>query len=154
MQIAGSVPKGPSSMAEYSALARSLKNAVLRQHADWKPAWRKPEPKPAYDVVHHRRRRARAVHRLLSGQRITASRNVAVCEKGWVGSGNIGRNTTIVRSNYLLEGNAPFYEHSMKLWENLSHELNYNVMFSQRGIINLFHTPAQDGRHMQGAATP
>ena len=69
--------------------------------------------------------------------------NVAVLEKGWLGSGNVGRNTTIVRSNYLLPENIRFYEHSMKLWENLSHELNYNVMFSQRGCLNLAHTPAQ-----------
>ena len=64
-------------------------------------------------------------------------------EKGWLGSGNVGRNTTIVRSNYLLPDIIRFYEHSMKLWENLSHDLNYNVMFSQRGCLNLAHTPAQ-----------
>ncbi|RWP39537.1 MAG: sarcosine oxidase subunit beta family protein, partial [Mesorhizobium sp.] len=69
--------------------------------------------------------------------------NVAVLEKGWLGSGNVGRNTTAVRSNYLLPANTRFYEHSMKLWENLSHDLNYNVMFSQRGCLNLAHTPAQ-----------
>ncbi|RVD48875.1 sarcosine oxidase subunit beta family protein, partial [Mesorhizobium sp. M8A.F.Ca.ET.023.02.2.1] len=69
--------------------------------------------------------------------------NVAVLEKGWLGSGNVGRNTTAVRSNYLLPANTRFYEHSMKLWEGLSHELNYNVMFSQRGCLNLAHTPAQ-----------
>ena len=64
-------------------------------------------------------------------------------EKGWLGSGNVGRNTTAVRSNYLLPANTRFYEHSMKMWENLSHDLNYNVMFSQRGCLNLAHTPAQ-----------
>src|SRR5690606_12935402 len=69
--------------------------------------------------------------------------NVAVVERGYLGSGNIGRNTTIVRSNYLLPENTRFYEHSMKLWENLSHDLNYNVMFSQRGVLNLAHTPSQ-----------
>lgn len=69
--------------------------------------------------------------------------NVAVVEKGYLGSGNVGRNTTAVRSNYLLPPNTRFYEHSMKLWENLSHDLNYNVMFSQRGVLNLAHTPAQ-----------
>jgi methylglutamate dehydrogenase subunit A len=68
-------------------------------------------------------------------------------EKGLVGSGNVGRNTTIVRSNYLLPENTHFYEHSLKLWENLSHELNYNVMFSQRGILNLAHTPGQMEEH-------
>src|SRR3546814_897888 len=69
--------------------------------------------------------------------------NVAVLEKGWLGSGNIGRNTTIVRSNYLLPPNTHFYEHSMKLWEGLSQDLNYNVMFSQRGVLNLAHSPSQ-----------
>ena len=127
-------------MAEYSAW-QVLKNA-WSGNTGWKPAWRKPDPKPEYDVViiggggHG----LSTAYYLAKNHGIT---NVAVCEKGWLGSGNIGRNTTIVRSNYLLQGNTPFYEHSMKLWENLSHELNFNVMFSQRGIINLCHTPAQ-----------
>ena len=69
--------------------------------------------------------------------------NVAVLEKGWLGGGNTGRNTTIVRSNYLLDGNTQFYEWSVKLWERLSHDLNYNVMFSQRGILNLANSPSQ-----------
>ena len=69
--------------------------------------------------------------------------NVAVVEKGWIGSGNVGRNTTIVRSNYLLPATIRFYELSLKLWEGLSHDLNFNVMFSQRGVLNLAHTPAQ-----------
>ena len=64
-------------------------------------------------------------------------RNVALVERGWIGQGNVGRNTTIVRSNYLLDENQKFYEWSMKLWEGLSHSLNYNVMFSQRGVLNL-----------------
>ena len=70
-------------------------------------------------------------------------RNVAVIEKGWLGGGNVGRNTTIIRSNYLLPGNLPFYEFSMKLWEGLEHDINYNAMVIQRGILNLFHTDAQ-----------
>ena len=69
-------------------------------------------------------------------------RNVAVLEKGYLGGGSVGRNTTIVRSNYMLPGNTEFYEFSVKLWEQLAHELNYNVMFSQRGQIVLFHSPA------------
>jgi methylglutamate dehydrogenase subunit A len=69
--------------------------------------------------------------------------NVAVLEKGWLGGGNVGRNTTIVRSNYLLPGNEPFYEHSLKLWEGLEQDLNFNVMFSQRGVLNLCHSDAQ-----------
>ncbi|MCK9912770.1 FAD-dependent oxidoreductase, partial [Microbacteriaceae bacterium K1510] len=67
----------------------------------------------------------------------------AVLEKGWIGGGNVGRNTTIVRSNYLLPGNIPFYELSMKLWEQLEQELNYNAMVSQRGVLNLYHSDGQ-----------
>ncbi|CDX12705.1 Sarcosine oxidase subunit beta [Mesorhizobium sp. ORS 3324] len=127
-------------MAEYSALSL-LKNA-LNGNQDWKPAWRKPDPKASYDVIviggggHG----LSTAYYLAKEHGIT---NVAVLEKGWLGSGNVGRNTTAVRSNYLLPQNTRFYEHSMKLWENLSHDLNYNVMFSQRGCLNLAHTPAQ-----------
>jgi sarcosine oxidase subunit beta len=127
-------------MAEYSAFAL-LKNA-LNGNRDWKPAWRKPEPKASYDVIiiggggHG----LSTAYYLAKEHGIT---NVAVLEKGYLGSGNVGRNTVTVRSNYLLPPNTRFYEHSMKLWENLSHDLNYNVMFSQRGVVNLAHTPAQ-----------
>ncbi|MDX8434916.1 MULTISPECIES: sarcosine oxidase subunit beta [Mesorhizobium] len=127
-------------MAEYSAFSL-LKNA-LSGNQDWKPAWRKPDPKASYDVIviggggHG----LSTAYYLAKEHGIT---NVAVLEKGWLGSGNVGRNTTAVRSNYLLPSNTRFYEHSMKLWENLSHDLNYNVMFSQRGCLNLAHTPAQ-----------
>ncbi|AZO74845.1 MAG: sarcosine oxidase subunit beta family protein [Mesorhizobium sp.] len=127
-------------MAEYSAFSL-LKNA-LTGNQDWKPAWRKPDPKASYDVIviggggHG----LSTAYYLAKEHGIT---NVAVLEKGWLGSGNVGRNTTAVRSNYLLPQNTRFYEHSMKMWENLSHDLNYNVMFSQRGCLNLAHTPAQ-----------
>ncbi|MDX8478146.1 sarcosine oxidase subunit beta [Mesorhizobium sp. VK24D] len=127
-------------MAEYSAFSL-IKNA-LSGNQDWKPAWRKPDPKAFYDVIviggggHG----LSTAYYLAKEHGIT---NVAVLEKGWLGSGNVGRNTTAVRSNYLLPQNTRFYEHSMKLWESLSHDLNYNVMFSQRGCLNLAHTPAQ-----------
>ncbi len=71
---------------------------------------------------------------------------IAVLEKSYLGSGNVGRNTTIIRSNYLLDGNEPFYEFSLKLWEGLEQDFNYNAMVSQRGILNLIHTDAPTRR--------
>ena len=127
-------------MAEYSFLSL-LRNALSHQ-PDWKPAWRKAEPKPHYDVIIV----GGGGHGLATAYYLAKEHgvcNVAVLERGWLGSGNVGRNTTTIRSNYLLPQNQRFYEHSMKLWETLSHELNYNVMFSQRGVLNLAHTPGQ-----------
>jgi sarcosine oxidase subunit beta len=124
----------------YSGL-RVIREA-LRGHTGWGPAWREPAPKKAYDVIiigggGHGLATAYYLAKVYGGKRI------AVLEKGWIGGGNVGRNTTIIRSNYLLDGNQPFYEFSMKLWEDLEQELNYNAMVSQRGIINLFHSDAQ-----------
>jgi len=127
-------------MAEYSIFS-VLRNA-LNGNQDWKPAWRKPEPKPAYDVIVI----GGGGHGLSTAYYLAKEHgvtNVAVVERGWLGQGNIGRNTTMIRSNYLLPANSNFYEHSVKLWENLSHDLNYNVMFSQRGCLNLAHSPGQ-----------
>lgn len=127
-------------MAEYSAWS-VFKNA-LSGNKNWGEVWRKPEPKKHYDVIIV----GGGGHGLATAYYLAKEHgitNVAVLEKGYLGSGNIGRNTTIIRSNYMLPGNLEFYEHSMKLWENLSQDLNYNVMFSQRGIINLAHTPNQ-----------
>lgn len=106
------------------------------------PAWRDAAPKPAYDVIIV----GGGGHGLATAFYLAKNhgiRNVAVLEKGWIGSGNAGRNTTIFRSNYLLPGNEPFYEWSLKLWEGLEQELNYNVMASQRGIVNLIHSDGQ-----------
>lgn len=127
-------------MAEYSAF--SLLRHALSGNREWKPAWRKPSPKPSYDVIVI----GGGGHGLSTAYYLAKEhgiKNVAVLEKGYLGSGNVGRNTTAVRSNYLLPQNTRFYEHSMKMWENLSHDLNYNVMFSQRGVLNLAHTPGQ-----------
>src|SRR6476646_246549 len=123
----------------YSAFA-ILKNG-LTGNRGWTQAWRKPEPKPAYDVIIIGAGHGLAAAYYLAKQHgIT---NVAVLEKGYLGSGNVGRNTTIVRSNYLLPGNIPFYEFSMKLWERLERELNFNTMVSQRGVLNLCHSDGQ-----------
>ncbi len=115
---------------------------ALTGHKGWKPIWRTPEPKKEYDIIiiggggHG----LATAHYLASRYNIT---NVAVLEKGWIGGGNVGRNTTIIRSNYLLPENQPFYELSMKLWEGLEQDLNYNAMVSQRGILNLYHSDGQ-----------
>ena len=126
-------------MTHYSALA-VLRNA-LTGNTGWTRAWRDPEPKPAYDVVIIGSGHGVATAYYLAKEH--GIRNIAVLDKGWLGGGNIGRNTTIIRSNYMLDGNTQFYEWSMKLWEGLSHEINFNTMVSHRGIYNLAHTPGQ-----------
>jgi heterotetrameric sarcosine oxidase beta subunit len=124
----------------YSLL--SLAKNALTGNQSWSKAWRSPAPKPQYDaiVVGGGGHGLATAYYLAKNHGLT---NIAVIEKGWLGGGNVGRNTTIVRSNYMMPANAPFYEHSMKLWEGLSQDLNYNVMFSQRGVLNLAHTPGQ-----------
>jgi sarcosine oxidase subunit beta len=120
----------------------NLMRQALSGHRGWGPAWRDAAPRAAYDVViiggggHG----LATAHYLAKVHGIT---NVAVLERGCIGLGNAGRNTTIIRSNYLLAGNNPFYEWSMKLWEGLEQDLNYNAMVSQRGVLNLCHTDAQ-----------
>ena len=118
-----------------------LKNS-FSGHKNWQPAWREPEPKKEYDIVIV----GGGGHGLATAYYLAKEHgltNIAVLEKGWLGSGNIGRNTTIIRSNYMLPGNNPFYEWSMKLWENLEQDFNFNAMVSQRGVLNLCHTDAQ-----------
>jgi heterotetrameric sarcosine oxidase beta subunit len=108
----------------------------------WTPAWRSPEPKAAYDAVII----GGGGHGLSTAYYLAKNhglRNIAVLEKGYLGGGNVGRNTTIVRANYFLPGNSEFYSHSLKLWETLESELNYNVMHSQRGQVILLHSDGQ-----------
>ncbi len=115
---------------------------ALSGHKGWTPAWRDPEPQPHYDIVII----GGGGHGLATAHylaKVFDQKKVAVIEKGWIGGGNVGRNTTIIRSNYLLDGNEPFYEFSLKLWEGLEQDLNYNAMVSQRGIMNLIHSDAQ-----------
>lgn len=132
-------------MKKYSAFGL-LKNA-LSHNRNWDTAWRKPEPKSDYDVIIV----GGGGHGLATAFYLAKEhgiRNIAVLEKGWIGGGNTGRNTTIVRSNYLWTEASLLYEKSLKLWEGLSQELNYNVMFSQRGVYNLGHN-LQDMRDIE-----
>ncbi len=127
-------------MGRYSVF--SLIRHGLSGHKHWPRVWRDPEPKPAYDaiIIGGGGHGLATAYYLAKEHGIT---NVAVLEKGYLGGGNVGRNTTIVRSNYMLPENAHFYEWSLKLWEGLSLDLDYNVMFSQRGVVNLAHSEPQ-----------
>ena len=132
-------------MEKYSGFG--LFTHSLSCHENWQRVWRNPKPKKKYDVIivggggHG----LATAYYLAKVHNIT---NVAVVEKGYLGGGNTARNTTIVRSNYLWDESAHLYEHAMKLWEGLSQDLNYNVMFSQRGVLNLGHT-LQDMRDIE-----
>ncbi len=132
-------------MKKYSAY--SLVKNALSHNRHWPEAWRSPEPKREYDAVIV----GGGGHGLATAYYLARNhgmRNIAVLEKGWIGGGNTGRNTTIVRSNYLWTEASLLYEKSLKLWEGLSQDLNYNVMFSQRGVYNLGHT-LQDMRDIE-----
>src|SRR6202035_1611378 len=127
----------PRAGVNYSALA--LLRGALSAHRNWVPVWRSPEPKPAYDVVivggggHG----LATAYYLAKNHRV---RHAATLERGWIGGGNTGRNTTIVRSNYLFPESARLYEFALKCYEGLSRELNFNIMLSQRGLVMLAHS--------------
>ncbi len=132
-------------MQRYSGFG--LLKHSLTHHENWQRVWRNPTPKKKYDVIVI----GGGGHGLATAYYLAKEHgvtNVAVIEKGYLGGGNTARNTTIVRSNYLWDESAQLYEHAMKLWEGLSQDLNYNVMFSQRGVLNLGHT-LQDMRDIQ-----
>jgi sarcosine oxidase, subunit beta len=124
-------------MKRYSIFA--LLSHAISRHQHWPRLWRDPNPKPRYEVVIV----GAGGHGLATAYYLAKEHgitDVAVLEKGWLGGGNTGRNTTIIRSNYLTDDSAALYEHSLKLWEGLTAELNFNLMLSQRGVLNLAHT--------------
>ena len=124
-------------MSRYSVFA--VAREAMRNHQGWKRAWRSPEPKRKYDVIIV----GAGGHGLATAYylgKIHGIKNVAILEKGWLGGGNTGRNTTIIRSNYLQDPSAAIYEKARSLYENLSQDLNYNVMFSPRGVMMLAQT--------------
>ena len=131
-------------MPKYS-LFGLIRNS-FSHHENWPRVWRDPQPKEGYDVVIV----GAGGHGLATAYYLAKEHgitNVAVLEKGYVGGGSVGRNTTIVRSNYLLDESSHLYEKSLKLWEGLSQELNFNLMFSQRGVLNVVHA-LQETRDM------
>jgi len=132
-------------MQSYSIF--SLARHALSGHKNWRPAWRAATPRRRYKVIIV----GGGGHGLATAYylaKVHGITDVAVLEKGWIGGGNTGRNTTIMRSNYLWDGSAALYEKSLKLWEGLSQDINYNVMYSQRGVLNLGHN-LQDMRDIR-----
>jgi sarcosine oxidase subunit beta len=127
-------------MERFSLL--SLLRHAASGHRGWKPYWRDAEPKQSYDAIVV----GGGGHGLATAYYLAKNHglaNVAVLEKGWIGGGNTGRNTTVVRSNYLWNESGAIYEHALKLWESLDEELDINLMFSQRGVVNLAHAPGE-----------
>src|SRR4029453_13292752 len=135
--IASCAPDDETLMRAFSGL--SLLWGGLTGHKHWRAQWRSPEPKRAYDAVIV----GAGGHGLAAAYYLASEhglKNIAVLEKGWLGGGNTGRNTTVIRSNYLFDESAVLYDHALKIWEDLTQVLNYNLMFSQRGVMMLCHT--------------
>lgn len=116
----------------------SLLREGFRGHTGWRPVWREAEPKPAYDavIIGGGGHGCATAYYLAKEHGLT---NIAIVEKGWLGGGNAARNTTIIRSNYLYDASAAIYDHAMQLWKGLGRELNFNIMMSHRGVLNLAH---------------
>mgnify|MGYP001604656811 FL=1 len=127
----------PGGKPKYSVF--SLMRNARRYHQGWQQAWRAPEPKKSYDaiIIGGGGHGLATAYYLAAVHRIT---NIAVIEKGWLGGGNTGRNTTIIRSNYMWDESAAIYDHALKLWEGLTQDLNFNLMFSQRGVLTIAHS--------------
>ncbi|MBI1383895.1 MAG: sarcosine oxidase subunit beta family protein [Rhizobiales bacterium] len=123
-------------MSDYS-FWKLLRQGIAGHHG-WRPAWRDPSPKPSYDavIIGGGGHGCATAYYLARQHGMT---NIAIIEKGWIGGGNAGRNTTIIRSNYLYDESAAIYDHAMQLWKGLGRELNYNIMMSHRGVLNLAH---------------
>ena len=125
----------------------------MRGHKGWPKQWESPEPKKSYDVIIV----GAGGHGLGTAYYLAVKHgitNIAVVEKGWLGGGNTGRNTTIIRSNYLYDESAGLYNHAMKLWDGLSQELNYNVMYSARGVMMSWRTTCMTCRVRSGISMP
>ena len=127
----------PGGKPKYSIF--SLLRNARSYHQDWQRAWRSPEPKKSYDaiIIGGGGHGLATAYYLAAVHRMT---NIAVVEKGWLGGGNTGRNTTIIRSNYMWDESAAIYDHALKLWEGLTQDLNFNLMFSQRGVLTIAHS--------------